>query len=310
MSISSASGDEAATTLSPPELDLARPDAELRPTCLSGLSSLSPCFSIVNHGCEAKLRALARAMQRRIERRDGARVQQQAHEFADHDELAPAAAEVRSCLRSICLRVLSIASAGMAEALRERELDVAGRLCLREYPKLPEEAAAPGSAPPQQPAEPPPAEEAPPPPRLGAHCDSTLMTLLWADAPGLQVLEPRRAEALGWRPQHVLGLGLPMMAPLADDADDDGEGGAAAPDPPPLKNEHWAYVEHDWARDPLLLTVGASWLSHELVRERCPARCAALHRVVLPPGVTQRHSLPYLADFVDLPLERDRAEAC
>ena len=59
-----------------------------------------------------------------------------------------------------------------------------------------------------------------PPPRShlrfgsAPHCDSTLLTLLWADAPGLQVLEPRRAEALGWRPQHVLGLGLPTMMPL------------------------------------------------------------------------------------------------
>ena len=77
------------------------------------------------------------------------------------------------------------------------------------------------------------------------------------------------------------------------------EDGAAAPaEPPPLTDEQWAYVALDWARDPLLLTIGASWLTSDLVRERCPARCAALHRVVLPSGSHARHSLPFLADLV------------
>ena len=318
-----------ATTLTPPELDLSRSDAELRPLCLTALSSLTPVLSLVNHGCEAKLRTLSLAMQQSIKQQqqqqqqqratssDGDELEpyaQQAHEFAEHAALAPAATEVRSCLRAVCQRVLAIADPALDEPLlRQCGLDVQGRLCLREYPKLPSadeagrslpEAAerapaeAPASARTSLQAPPPP----PPPPRLGAHCDSTLMTLLWADAPGLQVLEPARAEALGWRPQHVLGLGLPMMAPLAADSDDAGgseEDGAAAPaEPPPLTDEQWAYVALDWARDPLLLTIGASWLTSDLVRERCPARCAALHRVVLPSGSHARHSLPFLADLV------------
>lgn len=285
-------------SLRPAQLDLSRSDEELRPTFLAALSSLTPCLSVVNHGCEERLRSLARAMQQRIEPNAVASkaYAQQAHEFHEHAELAPAAAEVRSCLREVCVRVLGIAAADMPEALREQELDVRGRLCLREYPKQQADAADSSSdgAPPASAAKPPPL-------RLGAHCDSTLLTLLWADAPGLQVLEPRRAEALGWRPQHVLGLGLPTMMPLADPPDDEaasGEGGAAAPEPPPLTDEQWAYIDVDWPRDPLLLTIGASWLSSELMRERCPARCAALHRVVLPPGTHKRLSLPFLADLV------------
>ena len=62
---------------------------------------------------------------------------------------------------------------------------------------------------------PPSPPSLPPPPRLDAHCDSTLLTLLWVDSPGLQVLDAPRAEALGWRPEHVLGLGLPTMVMMA-----------------------------------------------------------------------------------------------
>ena len=268
-------------------------DSALRPTCLRALNSLTPMLSLVNHGCEKKLRALGEAMQAQVVGDDSKDYAQQAHDISG--ELAPAAAEVRDCLRSVCLRVLTIADASLAESLHERRLDLRGRLCLREYPKLadapPQQSPAAESAPAPAPARAAAAEAAP---RLGAHCDSTLMTLLWADAPGLQVLEPERAAALGWRPQHVLGLGLPMMIPLADAED----GEASSAEPPPLTDAQWAHVEHDWARDPLLLTVGASWLSSDLMRERCPARCAALHRVALPPGVQQRHSLPFLADLV------------
>ena len=66
--------------------------------------------------------------------------------------------------------------------------------------------------------------------------------------------------------------------------------------PTELREDQWATVDLPWSQNPLLFTVGTSWLTAELT-SACPARCAVLHRVVLP---TQRvrHSLPFLADLV------------
>ena len=117
-------------SLRPAQLDLSRSDEELRPTFLAALSSLTPCLSVVNHGCEERLRSLARAMQQRIEPNAVASkaYAQQAHEFHEHAELAPAAAEVRSaCVRSGVLGTLLQTCPRRAGA----GLDVRGRLCLR-----------------------------------------------------------------------------------------------------------------------------------------------------------------------------------
>ena len=326
-----------APTLRPQELDLSLSDSALRPACVHALNSLTPTLSLVNHGCEKKLRALAAAMQAQVvgEGENPKDYAQQAHDISG--QLAPAADEVKSCLRAVALRVLGIAlgSPEAGEVLGQHDLDLQGRLCLREYPrqqqqqqevptadaadavgKINSEAvtapstastastpSTPSLSTPSPPSPPPP----PPPPRLGAHCDSTLLTLLWADSPGLQVLDPARAEALGWRPEHVLGLGLPTMM-AAPSGDDDG-GRDDAAEPLPLTDSEWATIDLDWARDPLLCTLGVSWLSSAVVAERCPARCAALHRVVLPEGGPARHSLPFLADLVPAEGRREGEQA-
>ena len=259
---------------SPTELDLALPDAVLIPACRKAVSdSLTPTLSLVNHGCERKLRDLASAMRVRVPDPDPA-TEQQAHDFSDHD-LADASAEAKECLRAVALRVLGLAcgknETSMGEELQGWGVDLHGRLCLRQYPPMTDG---------KQMA-----------PRLGAHIDNTLLTLLWADGPGLQVLDSDRAQAAGWTPQDILSFGLPTMMPVL------GKENGSEKEPPPLTNEHWATVDLDWARDPLLLTIGASWLQAEVVQGVCPAQCAALHRVVLPAD-RSRYSLPFLCDFV------------
>ena len=269
----------------PSTLDLSLSDEALRPACTSALSSLTPMLALVNHGCEASLRNLAEAMRSTIathgtdeamQRRSGADgvaesgtsvPLQQAHELEGH--VAPAADALRACLRRVCLRVLSIAldDPALGATLAARRLDVQGRLCLRAYPSVAGNGAEAAPAPPSQ--------------RLGAHCDSTLMTLLWADAPGLEVLDP--VKAADWTPDAVMRYGLPMMGEVSE--------------PACLREDQWARVHLDWSADPLLLTVGTSWLRHELMQS-APARCAVLHRVVLPDGTHARHSLPFLADLV------------
>ena len=269
----------------PSTLDLSLSDEALRPACTSALSSLTPMLALVNHGCEAKLRDLAEAMRTTIANRqtneamqgrggaDGVAVDgvavplQQAHELDGH--VAPAADALRACLRGVCMRVLAIAldDPALGATLAARKLDVQGRLCLRAYPCAAGDGAEAAPAAPSQ--------------RLGAHCDSTLMTLLWADAPGLEVLDP--VKAADWTPDAVMRYGLPTMGELSE--------------PACLREDQWARVHLDWSADPLLLTVGTSWLRHELM-QTAPARCAVLHRVVLPDGTRGRHSLPFLADLV------------
>ena len=67
------------------------------------------------------------------------------------------------------------AAAADSEAARAPHA-LEGRLCLRVYPRQPARVDGADAA--------PAASEG----RLGPHCDSTLFTLLWSDAPGLQVL--------------------------------------------------------------------------------------------------------------------------
>ena len=205
-------------------------------------------LEIINHGCESKCRSLAAAVKKGIRHDDGSIPPQQAHEL-DNEALAP---PLKQCLRGVCLRVLRIVlnDPSLAQSLAAQNLDVQGRLCLREYPPAVSPAA--------------------PPQRLGAHCDSTLMTLLWADGPGLEVLDP--IKAADWQPKDILLYGLPTMGAIGDE-------------PAELRDDQWARVELDWSRDPLLLTIGTSWLTNELVSSRAPAKCAVLHRVVLPSGV-------------------------
>lgn len=281
-------------TITPPTLDFSQSDKVLRPLCAAALQSLTPMLAIVNHGCENKLQELAAATKRRIDavatESGAAPPPQEAH--ALDGDLEPAAEALRGCLRSVSMRMLRLAlgmdETAIDQALRAQQLDVQGRLCMRAYPAS--DAPAPAPAPADAhalPSAPPPAPSASP--RLGAHCDATLMTLLWADSPGLEVLDPRTAS--DWKPEAILRYGLPTMGPVDDDEDESG--------PAVLRDDQWASVELAWSLQPLLFTVGTSWLSHPLVMHAAPATCAALHRVCLPPHRGQpRHSLPFLADLV------------
>ena len=259
---------DSANHVHPPLLDLSKPDAELRGTVRAALmNTLTPMVGLVNHGCESACAALAEAMRGQIAAAGGlGEVKEQACQV--EGACATAAAELRSCLRDVCLRALSIAldDESIDKTLATRGLDLEGRLCLRVYPSLAESSRI---------------VDANVPLRLGAHCDSTLLTLLWSDSPGLQVLDPQRASE--WTSAAILRYGLPTT----------GDVDAVIA----LREDQWATVILPWHANPLLLTLGTSWLSHELTATACPARCAVLHRVSLPTE-RARHSLPFLADLV------------
>jgi hypothetical protein len=170
--------------------------------------------------------------------------------------LAPLAESAREELTNLTYRVLGILVGGdprTTAGLGRLE----GRLCLRAYPKQTEQTV-----------------------RLGAHCDATLLTLLWSDAPGLEVMDDRTL-APDWEPSDVMSYGLPSMA------------GA----PKMLREEQWAQVDLPWEDGCLLLTVGTAWMGCAEQVQLPPARSAVLHRVVTLRGV-ERVSLPFLVDRV------------
>ncbi|KAL1512148.1 hypothetical protein AB1Y20_005416 [Prymnesium parvum] len=238
--------------LAPVELDLRLPEPELRRQCVAALAgSLTPVLSLRHHGLEGSCAELA------------------AHEAARHalqtlgddppsqlsfelEESARTRA-VREGFRQLSTRLLRILAGDAAAGV-----EVEGRLSLRVYPHSVDSAE---------------------PVRLGPHCDSTLFTLLWSTAPGLQVLDPDRAD--GWTPRDVLQFGLPS---ICDEA-------------PELRDDQWATVEMPWSEGAILLSLGTDWHTHGQLNAmvRCP--CAVLHRVAVSDLQEHRLSLPYLVDL-------------
>lgn len=132
-----------------------------------------------HHGLEQACATMVAATCRSRGCAGGEQPLQQAHYLSG--PLEPAAAELRGALTTLCWRLLDIVSGGSASVeLAARGERLRGRLCLRAY------AAADGRDGVV---------------RLGAHIDHTLLTLLWADAPGLEVFapaEPAAARATSW----------------------------------------------------------------------------------------------------------------
>ena len=181
--------------VAPPAVDVSAPDAALRAALAEGLGrgGLSPMVSLVNHGLERLLSRCAAAAAEhhgvRALEASAAPPEQLACELTD-EPLAPLAAQLRGGLLALSSRLLGLLSpaapdegvaAAPAAAAADSEAARAphaleGRLCLRVYPRQPARVDGADAA--------PAASEG----RLGPHCDSTLFTLLWSDAPGLQVL--------------------------------------------------------------------------------------------------------------------------
>ena len=163
----------------PVALDLRQDNATLRGICVSALRrTLSPTLALYHHGCERLCRRLAE--QTRAAHAHEPTEPQVAREL---DE--PAASELRAALREIAWRVLEIALGDDARAALEEghgKTLHSGRLCMREYAS----GEVGGS-------------------RLGAHCDATLLTLLWADGPGLEVFAPPADQEAhgGWSGKQV-----------------------------------------------------------------------------------------------------------
>jgi hypothetical protein len=224
-------------------------EAEVRRKCHEALEgTLTPMLALRNHGCETVCADMAT---RAREHHSTASITEAQQACELDGPLASLADVARNELTALTYRLLAILAGGDADIGQ-----LEGRLCLRAYPAQHEETV-----------------------RLGAHCDATLLTLLWSNAPGLQVMDPETVP--DWTPEDVMGYGLPSMA------------GA----PKLLQDSQWAEVDLPWTDGCLLMTVGTAWMSHPAKARLPAARSAVLHRVVAHSGV-ERVSLPFLVDTV------------
>jgi len=122
--------------------------------------------------------------------------------------------------------------------------------------------------------------------RLGAHVDGNMFTILWSNAPGLQVLRPDKEVVA----DDIMFYGMPLIgvSPSLEVEEDD-----------------FIDVEADWSSgNVMLVTVGRSWFSpsNPLTKNsEMNVKCPVLHRVAFPDRDGEpRHSVPFLVN-VKLP---------
>lgn len=136
------------TTITPVALDMRLPDESLRETGRAAMrGTLTPMLAVHHHGCSEQLAELATRARAHHSLDDGTTLPPQS--ACDFDgPLEPLAEATRAKLTALCTRLLELLT-GEAPAFE-------GRLCMRTYPQGETQL------------------------RLGAHCDNTLFTLLWA----------------------------------------------------------------------------------------------------------------------------------
>jgi hypothetical protein len=172
---STAASHEPRRLVRPLAVDMRLPPAQLRALCVPALSNtLSPMLSLRHHGCEAlcaELAHAARAHHLGAGSREGVEGQR-AVDLAG-PQLAPPAEELKARLLALCGTLLGALLGEGWEQAAAGQLD--GRMCLRVYPASVAPPAALAA----------PADDGDGL-RLGAHCDATLLTLLWASSAGLE----------------------------------------------------------------------------------------------------------------------------
>jgi isopenicillin N synthase-like dioxygenase len=120
--------------------------------------------------------------------------------------------------------------------------------------------------------------------RLGAHVDGNMFTILWSNAPGLQVLRPDKEVVA----DDIMFYGTPLI----------GVGPSLQ-----VEEEDFVDVEADWSSGTVMLvTVGRSWFSSSNPLTKSSGihvKCPVLHRVAFPDRDGMRHSVPFLVNVVE-----------
>ena len=78
---------------------------------------------------------------------------------------------------------------------------------------------------------------------LGAHVDMNLITLLWSNGPGFEVIDPTLKNV---NPQQIKGYGTPMTTVDASSFFE-------------FSDDHWVSVTSKWCHHDILVTIGGGW---------------------------------------------------
>merc|ERR1712194_981019 len=105
-----------------------------------------------------------------------------------------------------------------------------------------------------------------------------VMTVLYADAPGLQVPDPTKTALT---PEQIRDHGLPGVASATI--------GPSAPPAGIGSSWSWVDVNGFWESGNLLVSFGEGWFCRKELREALPEMvCPVLHRVVAKQGYPSR----------------------
>ena len=143
---------------------------------------MSPAMTIVGHGCEGMIRELEQTLREKPEIKKVLQDEKTSQEAFDIDEsLAKKHEKLKTCLEGVCKRLLCLASKETSKTT-----NVNGRLCFRVSKTRQGEWV-----------------------RLGAHVDHTLMTLLYSNCAGLEILDSGGLRLQVWNREKICSYGLP-----------------------------------------------------------------------------------------------------
>ena len=226
--------------IAPVVVDMTRDEAEIKALIIGALQKAPPIFAATKYGFEDKFLHLVRAL-----REKHALHQHSTDERCVSISLADledglTEEELQMDLRALTSRICEIVLGGeFARRLETEQLEMGGALSMRFYPRRSADLAATE------------AENL-----LGAHVDGNFITLLWSDAPGLQVPGPEAPL------DSYLSAGIPSI----------GVSGATDMD-----DRDWVDVEGPPGC--LLVTIGQGWFQSAAAQLLGGVPCATYHRV-------------------------------
>jgi len=264
MSISENNLTNAPSVISPVVVDLLIHDEEeIRSLVKEGLSGPSPMFAIKNYGFESLIKEVRQTtMGAKHFKAETETSEERCISCELQDELS---LKLKKRSKALVTRLSdTLFGPEFRDDLKKKGETLDGRQSMRYYAGEKELSQTPGET------------------ALGPHVDATLFTMLWSDGPGLQVLNSSDAAKT-----DVTQFGVPSIGPSACGIE--------------LKEEDWSDVGLFWEEDLLLVTVGQEWIDLGKMHHNgllSEAKCAALHRVRLPPG--PRCSFPFLVRVVSI----------
>jgi len=240
-----ASGAVATPRCRPVAVDFSK-RREMRDVIVGAVTeTLSPMFALTNHGLEKDIAVMVNALVKAsngdvtshfrtdvdsaasfVGTHDGEApscVSIEMHSFLSNQQVLEFHAKLSRIVEELLVVMLDLKDRDMLHeaVLKQKQSQIGGRESVRFYPKNGDGL-------------------------LGEHIDMNMITLLWSNGPGLQVLSP---NLKGIDPAAVRKVGIPCTTIST---------GAADP-LATLDAKDWVSVDADWGKGVFLVTIGDEW---------------------------------------------------